>query len=113
MAKVALRGLKGRLVYSSVDAYVLALETINRLSVKYRVEGFCFLIVNAWELLLKARVIELEGKEKLFYSKESKKERKSIGLDSCIKKIYLSENDPIRCNLVKVAEIRNKSGLSP
>ena len=52
-------GLKGQLVEKSVDAYVLALETINRLSIKYRVESFTHLICNAWELLLKARVLDV------------------------------------------------------
>ena len=37
-------GLKGKLVAKSLDAYVLSLETINRLSVKYRVEAFCYLM---------------------------------------------------------------------
>src|SRR3989304_3042768 len=43
-----------------VEAYILALETINRLSVQYRVETFCYLICNAWELMLKAKIIEDE-----------------------------------------------------
>jgi hypothetical protein len=54
-------GLKGQLVEKSVDAYVLALETINRLSIKYRVESFTYLICNAWELLLKARVLDVHS----------------------------------------------------
>lgn len=47
-------GLRGRLLNSSIDAYILSLDTINRLSVRYRVENFAYLICNAWELLLKA-----------------------------------------------------------
>ena len=31
-------GLKGRLVDKSVEAYILALETINRISIQYRIE---------------------------------------------------------------------------
>ena len=55
-------GLKGRLVDKSVEAYILALETINRLSIKYRLEAFCYLLCNAWELLLKAKILEDMGK---------------------------------------------------
>jgi len=33
-------GLKGRLVDKSIEGYILALETINRLSIQYRVETF-------------------------------------------------------------------------
>ena len=51
-------GLKGRLVDKSVEAYILALETINRISIQYRIETFCYLMCNAWELLLKAKIIE-------------------------------------------------------
>jgi hypothetical protein len=34
-------GYKGRLLESSVEAFINALETINRLSMRYRVETFC------------------------------------------------------------------------
>jgi hypothetical protein len=47
-------GTKGRLLGKSLEAYLLALETINRLTITYRVETFCALACNAWELLLKA-----------------------------------------------------------
>ena len=45
-------GVRGKLLKKSVEAYVLALETINRLTITYRVETFCTLVCNAWELLL-------------------------------------------------------------
>ena len=48
--------LKDCLIDKSVEAYVLALETINRLTIQYRLESFCFLFCNAWELLLKAKM---------------------------------------------------------
>jgi len=51
-------GLKGRLLDKSIEAYILSLEIIHQLSVKYRVETFVYLICNAWELLLKAKIIE-------------------------------------------------------
>jgi hypothetical protein len=57
----SLRGLKGRLLENSIEAYILALESINRLSIKYRVETFAYLICNAWELLLKAKIIQDAG----------------------------------------------------
>ena len=53
--------LKARLVDKSIEAYVLALETINRLSIQYRLESFCYLFCNAWELLLKAKILDDEG----------------------------------------------------
>ena len=50
-------GLRGRLREKSVEAYILALETINCLSRKYRVETFTYLLCNAWKRMLKT----LEG----------------------------------------------------
>ena len=47
--------LKKHLVDKSFEAYILALETINRFTIQYRLETFCYLICNAWELLLKAK----------------------------------------------------------
>ncbi len=37
--------LISRLLDKSLDAYVMALETINRLSAKYRIESFCILLL--------------------------------------------------------------------
>ena len=59
--------LKERLVDKSFDAYVLALETINRITVRYRMEAFCYLICNSWELLLKARILDTTGNEEDIY----------------------------------------------
>ena len=61
--------LKARLVDKSVEAYVLALETINRLTIQYRLESFCYLFCNAWELLLKAKILDDEGDPEAIYYK--------------------------------------------
>ncbi len=42
------------LLTKSEEAYLLALEIINKPTINYRTEGFCLFIYNAWELLLKA-----------------------------------------------------------
>lgn len=71
-------GLKGRLLNKSVEAYVLSLETINRLSIQYRLETFCYLICNAWELLLKAQIIVEKGNHRfIYYRKQSEKVKKN------------------------------------
>ena len=64
-------GMKGRLVDKSVDAYVLALETINRISIQYRMEAFCYLLCNAWELLLKAKIVDCVGNPIPFTTRSS------------------------------------------
>jgi hypothetical protein len=62
-----MRRLTKSLIDSSIVAYILALETVNRPSVKYRMEAFCFLFCNAWELLMKAKLLH-EGRN-IFYKK--------------------------------------------
>jgi Protein of unknown function (DUF3644) len=74
-------GNKGRLLAKSVEAYLLALETINRLTVTYRIETFCALMCNAWELLLKAKILEDTGDRKAIYRpREPGTRRRSITL---------------------------------
>jgi len=101
-------GLKGQLVEKSVDAYVLALETINRLSIKYRIESFAHLICNAWELLMKARLLDLEKNRNVIYYKVQKGEkRRTLSLRDCAAKVIFNDKDPVRRNLEKVAELRD------
>lgn len=66
-------GLKGRLLDKSIEAYILSLETINRLSVKYRIENFAYLICNAWELLLKAKILDDSKDRKSIFTKARQK----------------------------------------
>ena len=47
-----------RLVNKSIEAFLMGLEVYNKPTIKYRVEGFSFFIVNAWELLLKAEMLK-------------------------------------------------------
>lgn len=102
--------LKKRLIDKSIEAYILALETINRLSVKYRVETFCFLICNAWELLLKAKIIENEGKPKTIYYKKKKGEpKRSLSLRDCLNKLIPDEKHPERRNIEQITGLRDES----
>ena len=64
------------LVEKSRAACVAAVETYNRASAPYREENFAILMINAWELLLKARVIkENGGKVSSVYAREHIKRR--------------------------------------
>lgn len=101
-------GLKGQLVEKSVDAYVLALETINRLSIKYRVESFTHLICNAWELLLKARIIdEARSREAIYYKNDRSEQKRTLSLRDAVSSVIKNQNDPVRRNLEKVADLRD------
>ena len=65
------RDLEELLRESSLDAFVLALETINHISVRYRFQSFLFLLCNAWELALKARLIRDAGSDDVIYFRKN------------------------------------------
>lgn len=92
----------------SVEAYVLALETINRLTITYRVETFCTLVCNAWELLLKARLLEGATDTKVIYYKLKPGERpKSLSLRDCLIRVFPDDRDDMRRNIERVEELRD------
>ena len=96
--------LKKRLVDKSFEAYILALETINRIAIQYRLETFCYLICNAWELLLKAKI--LDDKDKI---DKSGREGQTLSLRECLKRVMQNEKDPIRRNIERIVELRDES----
>jgi len=55
--------LSERLVEKSLHAALSAIEVYNKPDFKYRVEAFAILMVNAWELLLKAKVAKDNGEQ--------------------------------------------------
>lgn len=100
--------LKQRLVGKSIEAYALSLETINRVTIQYRIEAFCFLICNAWELLLKAKIIEDAGSEDAIYYKGAGNKR-SLSLQACLKNVKPNEKDDVRRNIERIVELRDES----
>ncbi len=89
------------LLKRSLDAFILSLEVYNRPSLDNRVEAFCILSVNAWELLLKAEIIKSLGIDTVF-----KKNGYSICISEAINK-RLQQNDPVKKNLDTLIELRD------
>ena len=57
---------------SAVAAFTAAIEAYNKPNSEYREQTFALLIVNAWETLLKARIIQQRGGDiRLIYRRES------------------------------------------
>ena len=52
-----MENIKQRLTEKSIEAFIMGLEIYNKPTIKYRIEGFSFFIINAWELMLKAALI--------------------------------------------------------
>ena len=93
-----------RLVDKSIEAFILGLEVYNKPTIKYRIEGFSFFIVNAWELMLKATLIN-RGESIYFPDKPDR----TLSVENVVKKIYTDKNTRIRLNLEKIMELRNIS----
>ena len=70
-----------KLLEKSQEAFIMAIEIYNKPTLKYRVEGFSFFICNAWELLLKAYLID-KG-ESIYYKDDASR---TFSLEVCIKK---------------------------
>lgn len=88
---------------------ILAREIYNRPSLQNRLDAFVLLFSTAWEQLLKAELIELNG-EKSIYKDLTKTGRgkETISLRECLEKLYQS-SDPIRRNLEQIKFYRDKA----
>ena len=94
------------MIEKSKEAFVMAIEIYNKPTIKYRVEGFSFFICNAWELMLKAHMINKFGENSIYYKDNPKR---TITLENCIQKIFTNEKSPLHRNLLKISELRNTS----
>ncbi|WP_303886164.1 DUF3644 domain-containing protein [Abiotrophia defectiva] len=99
-----MENLSERLVDKSIEAFVMGLEIYNKPTIKYRIEGFSFFVCNAWELMLKAEIIN-RG-QSIYYRDNPDR---TLSLEASIKKIYSDENTRIRLNLERIVELRNIS----
>lgn len=93
-----------RLVDKSVESFIMGLEIYNKPTIKYRIEGFSFFICNAWELMLKAKLLN-DGQS--IYFKDSPD--RTLSLEKVINKVYSNKTQPLRINLEKIITLRNTS----
>lgn len=96
--------LEDKLIEKSIEAFILGLEIYNKPTIKYRIEGFSFFIVNAWELMLKSTLLK-RGESIYFPDKPDR----TLSVESTLRKIYTDKNTRIRLNLEKIIELRNIS----
>ena len=95
------------LLNKSEEAYLMSIEIINKPTINYRTEGFCFFICNAWELLLKAYLINKAKDINVINYKDDL--NRTIGLDECVEKVFTSTTDKTKTNISFIRSIRNKS----
>ena len=80
--------ITNKLLDKAKEAFVMAIEIYNKPTIRYRVEGFSFFICNAWELMLKARMIKTYGETSIYYKDNP---NRTIALENCIQKIFTNE----------------------
>lgn len=97
--------LAKRLVDKSIEAFIMGLEIYNKPTIKYRIEGFSFFICNAWELMLKAYMINKNGEESIYF----KDSTRTISLENAVEAIFPDKHGSLRKNLIKIIELRNTS----
>lgn len=106
--------MHARLLENAICAALSAIEIYNKPDFKYRDEVFCILITNAWELLLKAKLVhETDGNLEVIYALDGqgkpKKTRSgnqmTIDLLKSAQKAGVSMS--VRENLEHLVEIRD------
>lgn len=90
----------------SISSFLMAIEIINKPTLLYRTENFVFNMCNAWELLLKAQIVDQSGEMSIYYKKN--KDR-TITLQNCIDIIFSDFNNPVKKNLELIQKLRNKA----
>ena len=98
------------------EALLAAVEIYNKPTVEYREQTVAFLIVNAWEVLIKARIVQQSGGkiQSIYQYKRNSREYKrshgdilTIGLRYALSQSNLPEE--IRSNIIGIIQIRNKA----
>lgn len=102
-----------KLCDNSRAAMLAAIEIYNKPQTTYREQIVTVLAVNAWELILKARI--RKAKKNIFYKKKRGEDYRSYSLDHCLSVMDREhlwpdsiDGDGIRANLKVLTDYRNK-----
>ena len=101
----------------AASALLAAIEIYNKPTVEYREQTLALLITNAWEILLKARLVQLAGgKIEAIYKRDSKSGRYerdcatgepfSIGLKVVLGRVPLPNE--VKVNVEGLIQVRNR-----
>ena len=102
----------------AASALLAAIEIYNKPTVEYREQTLALLITNAWEVLLKARLVQLAGgKIEAIYARDSKTGRIekdpdtgepfSIGLKPALGRVPLPKE--VKANVEGLIQVRNRA----
>lgn len=84
----------------------MGIEIYNKPTIRYRIEGFSFFICNAWELMLKAHIVDKNNEEAIYYKDNP---NRTISLEVTIDLIFPDKRGNLRKNLLQIIELRNTS----
>jgi len=107
------KGKAKKILDSSIDSALLAVEIYNKPRTPFKVENFISLMVIAWAKLFHAYFYHTKGNVFYYKRKNSTRyeridgERKAWELKTCINKYGLL-NEPIKANLDFFIKLRNK-----
>jgi hypothetical protein len=120
-----------RLLFNAEAALISAIEIYNKPSFAYREETFAILALNAWELLLKSKLLETKknnarclyiyatrelapGRQsvKKYIKRNRTGNKMTIGISECIVRLEAEKiqvPEPIKTNLTALAEVRDNA----
>ena len=110
--------LSKRMARTAISALVAAVEIYNKPTVEYREQTFAVLLVNAWEVLLKARIVQINNNkmspilERKPKSRVFKTDEVTEGQSTIPLKTVLGTADipgEVRDNLTEVINVRNEA----
>jgi len=106
------RGSYRALLNNSKAAMMAAIEIYNKPQFQYRDECFSILLINSWELLLKA-ILSKHG-ERIFYPKERHEKYKTLSLKDALKRVrpYFPEQigyEPVSANIKDLEAYRDSA----
>ena len=90
-----MENLADKLIEKSIEAFILGLEIYNKPTIKYRIEGFSFFIVNAWELMLKATL--LKRNESIYFPD---KPDRTLSVENVLRKVDVYKRQALRAATV-------------
>lgn len=91
------------LLEGAAQEFQLAIELFNRPTTPNRMEAFVVHFINAWEKLLKARLVKRDGPDSIWVEG---KERKSISLRVALDRSY-PVADKVRLNVEYIEDLRD------
>ena len=104
-------GHASRLAALAKTQALLAVETLNRSSLDSRVESFLLLFLNAWELLLKAEVVENDDWKAVFQPTKPGKTPRSLRFETLVSQLSgaTDAEAALKAQLSDLYKLRNQA----